>query len=95
VVEATPERDGGWGEDCLSYWTRAKQAKEQHSISDGVGCAWLLAGEDEISTAVFRGIQYLLTDKLPLVRGPSIFFTGQVSLAIFICTYYGYANYFR
>ncbi|HXG18345.1 MAG TPA: squalene--hopene cyclase [Methylomirabilota bacterium] len=87
--------DGGWGEDCLSYWDQKKAGKGESTPSQ---TAWavlgLLAGEDEISPAVFRGIQYLLSQQEMGGAWPEELFTGTGFPRHFYLRYYGYRNYF-
>lgn len=87
--------DGGWGEDCLSYWDQSKAGKGESTPSQ---TAWavlgLLAGEDEISPAVLRGIQYLLAQQERVGSWPEQLFTGTGFPRHFYLRYYGYRNYF-
>ena len=87
--------DGGWGEDCLSYWDQSKAGKGDSTPSQ---TAWailgLLAGEDEITPAVLRGIQYLLTQQEVAGSWPEHLFTGTGFPRHFYLRYYGYRNYF-
>jgi squalene-hopene/tetraprenyl-beta-curcumene cyclase len=87
--------DGGWGEDCLSYWDQSKAGKGDSTPSQ---TAWavlgLLAGEDELSPAVLRGVQYLLTLQEIAGSWPEDLFTGAGFPRHFYLRYYGYRNYF-
>jgi squalene-hopene/tetraprenyl-beta-curcumene cyclase len=87
--------DGGWGEDCLSYWDQVKAGKGDSTPSQ---TAWavlgLLAGEDEISPVVLRGVQYLLTQQETAGSWPEALFTGTGFPRHFYLRYYGYRNYF-
>ena len=87
--------DGGWGEDCLSYWDQNKAGKGESTPSQ---TAWavlgLLAGEEEISPAVLHGIRYLLIQQESVGSWPEYFFTGTGFPRHFYLRYYGYCNYF-
>ncbi len=87
--------DGGWGEDCLSYWDQSRAGKGESTPSQ---TAWalmgLLAGEDEISPAVLRGVQYLLTEQDSAGSWPEHLFTGTGFPQHFYLRYYGYSQYF-
>jgi squalene-hopene/tetraprenyl-beta-curcumene cyclase len=87
--------DGGWGEDCLSYWDQSKAGKGESTPSQ---TAWalmgLLAGEDEVSPAVFRGVQYLLSEQGSTGAWPEALFTGTGFPQHFYLRYYGYSQYF-
>ena len=87
--------DGGWGEDCLSYWDQSKAGKGDSTPSQ---TAWavlgLLAAEDEISPAVLRGSAYLLARQETAGSWPEELFTGTGFPRHFYLRYYGYRNYF-
>ena len=87
--------DGGWGEDCLSYWDQNRAGKGHSSPSQ---TAWavlgLLAAEDEMSPAVLRGIEYLLTQQEAGGSWPEDLFTGTGFPRHFYLRYSGYRNYF-
>lgn len=87
--------DGGWGEDCLSYWEQGRAGRGESTPSQ---TAWavlgLLAGEDEISPNVLRGIQYLLAQQEAVGSWPEQLFTGTGFPRHFYLRYYGYRNYF-
>ncbi len=87
--------DGGWGEDCRSYWDQSKAGKGDSTPSQ---TAWavlgLLAAEDEISPAILRGITYLLARQETAGSWPEELFTGTGFPRHFYLRYYGYRNYF-
>jgi len=87
--------DGGWGEDCLSYWDQNRAGKGHSSPSQ---TAWavlgLLAAEDEMSPAVRRGIEYLLAQQEAGGAWPEDLFTGTGFPRHFYLRYCGYRNYF-
>jgi squalene-hopene/tetraprenyl-beta-curcumene cyclase len=87
--------DGGWGEECLSYWDRSKAGKGESTPSQ---TAWavlgLLAAEEEPSPAVMRGITYLLSHQETGGSWSEALFTGTGFPQHFYLRYYGYCNYF-
>ena len=87
--------DGGWGEDCLSYWDQSKAGKGDSTPSQ---TAWavmgLLAAAEEASPAVMRGIAYLLSQQETAGSWSEALFTGTGFPQHFYLRYYGYCNYF-
>ncbi|MBI3246809.1 MAG: squalene--hopene cyclase [Deltaproteobacteria bacterium] len=87
--------DGGWGEDCLSYWDQSKAGRGESTPSQ---TAWatlgLLAAEDTVSPAVLRGVQHLLAQQESAGSWPEELFTGTGFPRHFYLRYYGYRNYF-
>ncbi len=87
--------DGGWGEDCLSYWDQNKAGKGDSTPSQ---TAWavlgLLAAEEEPSPAVMQGIAYLLSHQETSGSWSESLFTGTGFPQHFYLRYYGYCNYF-
>jgi squalene-hopene/tetraprenyl-beta-curcumene cyclase len=87
--------DGGWGEDCLSYWDQSRAGRGESTPSQ---TAWailgLLAAEREVSPEVLKGISYLLTRQETAGSWPEDFFTGTGFPRHFYLRYYGYCNYF-
>lgn len=87
--------DGGWGEDCLSYWEPERAGKGDSTPSQ---TAWavlgLLAAEEEVGGEVFRGLSYLLTHQESVGSWSEDLFTGTGFPQHFYLRYYGYCNYF-
>jgi squalene-hopene/tetraprenyl-beta-curcumene cyclase len=87
--------DGGWGEDCLSYWDQSRAGK---GVSTPSQTAWavlgLLAAEEGLSPQVIRGVGYLLTRQTAGGEWPEDLFTGTGFPRHFYLRYYGYRNYF-
>jgi len=94
-LKARQNPDGGWGEDCLSYWDQSRAGKGASTPSQ---TAWavlgLMAAEDEISPAVLRGVEYLLTQQEAVGSWLEDLFTGTGFPRHFYLRYYGYRNYF-
>ena len=94
-LKARQNPDGGWGENCLSYWDQSHAGKGESTPSQ---TAWailgLLAGEEDMSPAVVRGIDYLLAQQEFAGSWPEELFTGTGFPRHFYLRYYGYRNYF-
>jgi len=94
-LKAQQNDDGGWGEDCLSYWDHNKAGKGESTPSQ---TAWavmgLLAAEQEVSPAVMRGIAYLLSHQEATGSWSEALFTGTGFPQHFYLRYYGYCHYF-
>jgi squalene-hopene/tetraprenyl-beta-curcumene cyclase len=87
--------DGGWGESCLS-----DRDPNWHGRGDSTASqtAWaivgLLAGEDEISEHVMRGVQWLLERQNSAGSWDETAFTGNGFPNHFYMRYYLYPHYF-
>lgn len=94
-LEEHQNPDGGWGEDCLSYWEPRRAGKGESTPSQ---TAWavlgLLAAEDQMSPAILRGVEYLLTYQEAIGSWPEEYATGTGFPCHFYLRYYGYRNYF-
>jgi squalene-hopene/tetraprenyl-beta-curcumene cyclase len=88
-------QDGGWGETCDSYKMPELRGQGPSSASQ---TAWaimgLLAGNEEKSTAVSRGIQYLLRNQKHDGTWDEIWFTGTGFPKHFYIRYHNYRNCF-
>jgi squalene-hopene/tetraprenyl-beta-curcumene cyclase len=87
--------DGGWGEDCASYWSEQRDTVKASTPSQ---TAWALlglmaAGEVE-NQAVARGITYLLNAPRDGARWQEDLWTGIGFPRVFYLKYHGYAAYF-
>jgi squalene-hopene/tetraprenyl-beta-curcumene cyclase len=87
--------DGGWGETCGSY--RLPELRGQ-GPSTASQTAWaimgLLAGNEEKSPEVSKGIQYLLRNQKPDGTWDEIYFTGTGFPKHFYIRYHNYRNCF-
>ncbi len=87
--------DGGWGEDCASYWP---ERRDEVKASTPTQTAWallaLMAAGEVDSSAVKRGVAYLL--KAPREGGQWIedYFTAVGFPRVFYLRYHGYRAYF-
>jgi squalene-hopene/tetraprenyl-beta-curcumene cyclase len=87
--------DGGWGETCDSYADASLAGRGPSTPSQ---TAWallgLLAGEDEISSELVRGIDYLARRQQADGTWDERHFTGTGFPKHFYLRYYMYRNYF-
>ncbi|KAF0116375.1 MAG: squalene-hopene cyclase [Rhodospirillaceae bacterium] len=87
--------DGGWGEECASYWSHRKNDEQDSTPSQ---TAWALlglmaAGEVE-SAEVARGVRFLLSAPRQGARWEEDLFTAVGFPRVFYLRYHGYAAYF-
>jgi squalene-hopene/tetraprenyl-beta-curcumene cyclase len=88
--------DGGWGEDCDTYFDRNKGGRGRESTSFQTAWALLglmVAGEVH-SPAVRRGIEYLLRTQQPDGLWKEPWFTAPGFPRVFYLKYHGYSAYF-
>ncbi|MGH7818651.1 MAG: squalene--hopene cyclase, partial [Candidatus Binatia bacterium] len=94
-LKSRQQPDGGWGEDCLSYEEPALAGEGKSTASQ---TAWailgLLAGEDEVSPELVRGIEYLLRTQAPHGFWIEEEFTGTGFPKHFYLRYWMYRAYF-
>jgi squalene-hopene/tetraprenyl-beta-curcumene cyclase len=94
-LKACQNSDGGWGEDCLSYWEPERAGRGDSTPSQ---TAWavlgLLAAEEKMSTEIIQGIGYLLAHQESVGSWTENLFTGTGFPQHFYLRYYGYCNYF-
>jgi len=87
--------DGGWGETCETY---ARPELRGQGPSTASQTAWavmgLLAGGEEESPEVQRGIQYLLRNQKPDGTWDELYFTGTGFPNHFYIRYHNYRNCF-
>ncbi|MEO3431227.1 squalene--hopene cyclase [Pelagibius sp. CAU 1746] len=87
--------DGGWGEDCATYWL---ERRDEAKASTASQTAWALlglmaAGEVE-SDAVKRGVAYLQGLPREGARWAEDYWTGNGFPRVFYLKYHGYSAYF-
>ncbi|MGA2026639.1 MAG: squalene--hopene cyclase [Syntrophobacteraceae bacterium] len=87
--------DGGWGETCGSYKLPELRGQGPSTASQ---TAWalmgLLAGNEEKSPEVSKGIQYLLRNQKPDGTWDEVYFTGTGFPKHFYIRYHNYRNCF-
>ncbi len=87
--------DGGWGEDCASYWMDRKTEVKGSTPSQ---TAWallgLMAAGEVNSSAVEHGIRYLLAAPRTGAKWHEELFTAVGFPRVFYLRYHGYSAYF-
>ncbi len=94
-LKSVQNPDGGWGETCAADRDPALKGKGRSTASQ---TAWavigLLAGEDELSESLIRGVQWLLEHQTPEGSWEEAEFTGTGFPNHFYLRYHMYAHYF-
>ena len=95
-LKGRQREDGGWGEDCASYWPERRD--EDAKVSMPSQTAWALlglmaAGEVE-SRSVRRGIEYLLTAPRDGGQWREEHYNAVGFPRVFYLRYHGYSAYF-
>jgi squalene-hopene/tetraprenyl-beta-curcumene cyclase len=94
-LKARQRDDGGWGEDCASYWPdRRGEVKASTPTQTAWALLALMAAGEVDSSAVSRGVGYLL--KAPRAGGQweEEHFTAVGFPRVFYLRYHGYRAYF-
>lgn len=94
-LKARQHDDGGWGEDCRTYWSDQRDAVV---VSTPSQTAWavlgLMAAGEVDSDAVQRGVRYLQESRRDGARWQEELWTGVGFPRVFFLKYHGYAAYF-
>jgi squalene-hopene/tetraprenyl-beta-curcumene cyclase len=87
--------DGGWGETCDSYkWPEVSGQGPSTASQTAWAIMGLLAGDEERSAEVSKGIQYLLRNQKPDGTWDEEYFTGTGFPKHFYIRYHNYRNCF-
>jgi len=87
--------DGGWGESCDSYkWPELSGQGPSTPSQTAWAIMGLLAGGEEKSAEVSKGIQYLLRNQKPDGTWDETYFTGTGFPKHFYIRYHNYRNCF-
>jgi len=94
-LKACQRADGGWGEDCATYWPDQRHTMKASTASQ---TAWALlglmaAGETD-SAAVRRGVAYLESAARDGAKWREPYSTGIGFPRVFYLNYHGYSAYF-
>ncbi len=94
-LKSRQREDGGWGEDCATYWAERKTEVKASTPSQ---TAWatlglMAAGEIE-SGNVARGIRYLLAAPRDGGKWSEKFYNAVGFPRVFFLRYHGYSAYF-
>lgn len=87
--------DGGWGEDCASYWPNRKDEVKASTPSQ---TAWavlgLMAAGEVDSDAVRRGVEYLMSAPREGGKWREEYYNAVGFPRVFYLSYRGYSAYF-
>ncbi|MCC7017648.1 MAG: squalene--hopene cyclase [Rhodospirillales bacterium] len=87
--------DGGWGEDCATYWPERKSEVKASTPSH---TAWailgLMAAGEAGSASVARGVRYLLGAERAGGKWTEEFYNAVGFPRVFFLRYHGYSAYF-
>ena len=87
--------DGGWGEDCASYWQhRRDDVKSSTPSQTSWAVLGLMAAGEEASVAVKGGIDYLLQSPREDGKWQEEYFNAVGFPRVFYLRYHGYSAFF-
>ncbi|NQU60735.1 MAG: squalene--hopene cyclase [Rhodospirillales bacterium] len=87
--------DGGWGEDCSTYWQhRRDEVKTSTPSQTSWALLGLMAAGEVDSDTVSRGIDYLLTAERNGGKWHEEYFNAVGFPRVFYLRYHGYSAYF-
>ena len=94
-LEQCQQEDGGWGEDCATYWPKNRGLAKASTPSQTAWAvlALMAAGEVE-SDAVRRGIEWLLTAPRKGADWEEEYYNAVGFPRVFYLRYHGYCAYF-
>lgn len=94
-LKSRQRTDGGWGEDCATYWNERKNETKASTPSQ---TAWavlgLMAAGETDSDAVARGIAYLAAAPREGGKWAETFYNAVGFPRVFYLSYHGYSAYF-
>ena len=94
-LKARQRPDGGWGEDCATYWKEHRGLVRESTASQ---TAWALLGLMAVGEvecpAVTRGIAYLEQAPRDGAKWRETWYTGIGFPRVFYLNYHGYSAYF-
>ncbi|MEQ8966328.1 MAG: squalene--hopene cyclase [Azospirillaceae bacterium] len=94
-LESRQRADGGWGEDCATYWQhRRAEVKESTASQTAWAVLGLMAAGEVESEAVARGVAWLARAPREGARWREDHYTGVGFPRVFYLRYHGYAAYF-
>ena len=94
-LKARQREDGGWGEDCATYWPGHRdEAKASTPSQTAWAVLGLMAVGEVDSDAVRRGIGYLQAQPRDGARWREGYYTGVGFPRVFYLRYHGYSAYF-
>jgi squalene-hopene/tetraprenyl-beta-curcumene cyclase len=94
-VKSRQREDGGWGEDCASYWPeRRAEVKASTPSQTAWGLLALMAAGEVDSPEVRRGIDYLLAAPRDGGQWREEYYNAVGFPRVFYLRYHGYSAYF-
>ena len=99
-IKSSQHNDGGWGESCQSYWQQGENDNSQleFNVSLPSQTAWavlaLMAAGQHKSTAVTRGIKFLINTCQENGSWEEEYFNAVGFPRVFFLRYHGYRLYF-
>ncbi len=94
-MRARQRPDGGWGEDCATYWPKTRDVAKDSTASQ---TAWallaLMAAGEVDSDAARRGVAYLEAAPREGAKWREPLYTGIGFPRVFYLNYHGYSAYF-
>jgi squalene-hopene/tetraprenyl-beta-curcumene cyclase len=95
-LKARQRADGGWGEDCATYWPecRGDEAKASTPSQTAWALLGLMAAGEVGSDAVQKGVEYLLTAPRDGGKWREEYYNAVGFPKVFYLRYYGYSAYF-
>lgn len=87
--------DGGWGEDCATYWPDTRDVAKDSTASQTAWALLALMAAGEVgSAAVRRGVAYLEATPREGAKWREPLYTGIGFPRVFYLNYHGYSAYF-
>jgi squalene-hopene/tetraprenyl-beta-curcumene cyclase len=94
-LKSRQRADGGWGEDCASYWpSRRDEAKTSTPSQTAWALLALMAAGEVESEEVRRGIDYLLRAPRNGSAWEEVFYNAVGFPRVFYLRYHGYSHFF-
>ncbi|OUT50289.1 MAG: squalene--hopene cyclase [Rhodospirillaceae bacterium TMED8] len=94
-LKGRQQADGGWGEDCASYWQhRRDDVKSSTPSQTSWAVLGLMAAGEEASVAVKGGIDYLLQSPREDGKWQEEYFNAVGFPRVFYLRYHGYSAFF-
>ena len=94
-LKYTQRPDGGWGEDCSSYWQhRRDEVKTSTPSQTSWALLGMMAAGEVDSECVERGIDYLLNAERTGGKWHEEYFNAVGFPRVFYLRYHGYSAYF-
>ena len=94
-LESRQRFDGGWGEDCATYWMEHRTETKASTPSQTAWAVLALLAAGEVNTdTVRRGIRYLVESRNAEGAWDEEFYNAVGFPRVFYLLYHGYREYF-